>query len=269
MFSVSCQPAFPAYYLLDIENEGTTLILHFPNAIWVPITELLHTTPYKTQLQKSLYIPDFIIPGVLPWGFGPVLQERIKYSDDWMSLRCELPKFVNSAGEFCEEAWDRAFGLVASIHLLLECAQSVHHTTPLVGLRSQLIEIMVAAYESSGHRYCAISAGLSDEACNWIARQKSNENHRGITNHMINAYKRLFGKSELDSWDVHETNANIRPQCSISFSVPGDRTGIGTYTNRRQPHGIEMYDHNVDSPLQQLVLLIGLASLCHHIRLGM
>jgi hypothetical protein len=78
---------------------------------------------------------------------------------------------------------------------------------------------------------------------------------------MRNAYQRLFGKDILDRFDAMYIHARIEQPCRIHFSTVGDRTCVGSMTNYRNENGLELYDHNVDTPHQQIVLLIGLASM--------
>lgn len=265
MFRVSTESPFTAYYKLGIDNEGATILFNIPNGIWEKTVKNLHAFEFRSFLKQTLRISNFIVPGELPWGYGPIFIDGLPAIQDWHQIRCELPCFVDSNGSIRDDAWERGCAIVASIKFLIMCLQQAQRSKHAKTHHSQLMELIVSVRaESDGRRRYGIAAGLSAACCNWITQQDKRAEAITISKCMEVAYRRMLlnrAEKTVDTMFLR-CGAEIGPNCSVSLSVPGDRTGIGTYTNSRDRFGIDMYDHNVDTSMQLLTLLVGLAALC-------
>jgi hypothetical protein len=252
-------------YELDVRDNGTTLVIKVPQTIWVQALPYLTKRSALTPLERSLHIPSFIPPGSLPWGFSPVFV--LEESDpSWTTILCELPQFFSSESskENEENRWNRAHALSASLYWLFLCLEYAARTETTSVAASQLLEVHIGIGKEDYRYVLGIDAGFSLAACRWIESQTQRTEytkHPVITEYMINAYKRIYGEEELDRFDLHELRAEIASPCAIHFSTLGNRTGLGSFTNCKQTYGLELYCHNVDTTMQQLILLVGVAGL--------
>lgn len=77
----------------------------------------------------------------------------------------------------------------------------------------------------------------------------------------MRAYKRMFGMSKFDRYNF---DAKISDVGGVMLSCPGNATGIhpeNCYKVDVGKEGYELACHNLDTPMQQLALLAGLATL--------
>lgn len=269
MFSCVYGKPQPAMYEIRSADEGTTLIIHIREEVWPQVLLLLKTSPYRPIIEQNLRIPPFIAPSSLPWGFGPVFMEEPTNNPHWHIVRCELPQFFrwSSKDDWAEASrWTRAFCVSASIHWLLQCATYASTRVQLAGDLTQRIEVYTGARRDSSGTSCCISAGLSSPVCQWIRRQDSEELCAKLTRCMTNTYLRVYGKERVDRFDAYELGAKIRESPHLVFNCPGDRCSLypSLSSSRNLESGYELCDHNVDSPLQQLVLLMGVATLASY-----
>ena len=259
MFRVSCEPPFRAYYNLGAEDHGTTITIDMPNDVWRQVLTLISLNQYRNHIRKWFRVGDFIFPSALPWGYAPVFMDYPSPIPDWHRIICELPCFIDANGEIMEHAWVRGREIIASLWFLITCLENIRDDTHAQIPPYQSLELVVSGgCDDHSLRY-AIGAGISDACCNWITSHQNAPEIGTITTFMQNAYCRMYRLKTIDRYSANTCCAKVRSECSISFDAPGDRCGIGTYTNHRQRFGIEMYDHNVDTPVQVLTLLVGLA----------
>ncbi len=101
---------------------------------------------------------------------------------------------------------------------------------------------------------------------NWLAGFSPNTHLSKVEKAMTCAHRKIFGKnSDLEKRDIWAALGSGNGWLNIS--VPGDRCGIHpTHSSyslvNRGIQGYEFSCHNVDTPMQQLILLCGLAALC-------
>ncbi len=260
MFAVSGSAPFPAYYNIGVVDEGRTVVIDIPLSTWEQLPVLCRSNGYRELIKKWLRISDFIFPGALPWGYGPIFSDETSPRTDWHRIRCELPCFTDSNGQMIENGHLRGREIVGSLWFLIKCLESLQTEKPAMTSLQQSLELTVSARVDDGVSY-AIGAGVSNACCDWIVAHHQHEETATISRYMQNAYCRMFGLEKMERYDAQKCHADIRPDCSFSLEVPGDRTGMGTYTNHRGQFGVDMYDHNVDTSMQLLALLVGLATL--------
>lgn len=259
MFRISGEAPFGAYYNLGIEEDGVTIAIDVPNAVWEQFITLIRSDQYRDHIQKWFRTGSFIFPSALPWGYGPIFLNDQSPTTGWQRIRCELPCFVDVDGQMLEGSWARGREIIASIWFIITCLEKVRDDNLTYTFPYQSLEFVVSGtYDDHSYRY-AICAGLSNKCCDWIVSHENTPQIDEITRCMQNAYCRIYGPATMDPYKAHNCCAKIRAGCSLSFDAPGDRCGIGTYTNYRGKFGIDMHDHNVDNSMQVLILLVGLA----------
>lgn len=266
MFNVSETSPFPTYYTLDIESDAT-IVFYIPTPIWDVATGFFRDAPIREQLAKDLNLSLFIFPEEKDaWGFGSVLKNFPSAITGFTKICYEPRQFTGSDGFISPQSWNHAYGVVASIQFLLECAQYANRLSPVRTGLMQQVELEIIAHKLGLSRKTELNGGLSNALCDWITAQNVGV-HEKISGYMGNAYLVMHGSPHTTYRDTHDCFVTIQEHCSISFHVPGQRTGIGSYHNHRRQYGLNFTDHNIDNPIQAITLLTGLATLCHYAQL--
>ncbi len=265
-FKVTAQASMPLRYRLEPLEGGKTIGIITPSSTWEKAQQLLVHANGEAMYGYPLRIGPFIAPGSLPWGFGPVLElDRDFQIPNCKRVLCKIPQLWNEATENSNDSHKRGAEIIASIAWLLRCISGVSET-PSDCFESQLLEVTLDVSREENIARHGIFAGLSSFACSWIESRVQGENNSHcfkipeVTEHMTNAWLHIHGRDRLDGLEYHELRGEIRGPCCIHFHVPGTSTMLGSMTNRRTQHGLDLYDHNVDTTMQMLVLLVGLAT---------
>ena len=258
LFECVREPKSAKYQILALDG-GTTLQILIPGTLWLATIPLL-ISPMRRLMEGNLNIPDFIQPGILPWGFGPILSFEEDHRSPWRSILCELPNFTDTSSS--EFNWQKARATIASLEHLLRCVEyaSTKNSWTSHGVQ-QILEVSLGVHSEPTGITCFICAGFSSSLCTWLMSQQSQEISTSITQDMTNAYCRMYGKDGIDSYTCFELRAEIRDSIYATLPCPGDRTTLYPTSFQQDTNGYELGDHNVDTPLQQLTLLVGLASL--------
>lgn len=266
MFEVTFRPHVPVFYELDVLDEGRTLVIRIPKSIWTSLLNILTRRDFLKPIEQNLGIPSFIEPGLLPWGFGPVFMTEAESHPDWITLLCELPQLISSVEEKTVP-WNKSVALSASLHWLFYCLAAVGRRENSEMQQHQLLEVSIGIYKEEYQYHLCITAEFSLAACAWLEAEiakgdiHTRYEHPQLTLYMQRAYERLCGERSLDRFQLLCTCVQIYHPCCISFSTEGDRAGLGSFTNHKEEYGLELYDHNIDNAMQQLVLLVGVAGL--------
>lgn len=109
-----------------------------------------------------------------------------------------------------------------------------------------------------------ISGVATKKICGWIIDVVEQRESEKIEAHVSNAMKALYCNSEYKAFAEH-CRCRLYADGRFSLSCFGDATDVSIY-----PDGLVRDDeyyglvrcHNIDSPFQQIVLLIGLLKLC-------
>lgn len=109
----------------------------------------------------------------------------------------------------------------------------------------------------------AISGEFSIPLVEWLNSDSCDkkETTEQMKQAAMRAYRRMFGS---DKFDFYDFDAKISESGGIFLSCPGNATGIhpkSCYKIEIGKEGYELSCHNVDTPMQQITLLAGLAAL--------
>ncbi len=130
---------------------------------------------------------------------------------------------------------------------------------------SQLPQLLcISSSLDSEMRSAPLNGTYSPTLVEWFCRH-SNTHIAEAEKAMEIVLRKIHGK--FDQYDQMNTWAEIKENGRFSLSCPGDRTCLvadrnSSFVNR----GYDFYDHNLDNPAQQLVLLAGLGALCDRVR---
>lgn len=265
-FRCSYEADVPVWYDLDVLDGGRGLVLKIEKGAAEQLFEYL-TAKTANRFMSGVKVPTFIMPGILPWGYGPVLVMGGQ-EGPWVRIECDLPALfsdIKADTYTSEERWDRAYGLSATWSLLMAGLGQIGsiYMSPLDGL--QLLEVELGVNKERGMHSCPILAGLSVTTLDWLRGQGEERRHRVIGACMLEAHHRMRQYDRSDDWVNGRTYAMIRQPARIDFGCDGDACGLNPshdygYDLRHQK-GYELFPHNVDTPMQQMVLLVGIAAL--------
>jgi len=169
------------------------------------------------------------------------------YDED--CIRCQ------GGGKEIRYDWKRAHEISTSLNILTLRLPSYDHDVSTHF--PQLI-----TFEASGSpKNSAVFGEISIPLRNWLS---SNPDHSVVpeaVTAMKDAYMRMFG-ARMGLVEEHRFEMRIENNGGLIASCPGDACGIHPENwNFTEGRGYEFSSHNVDTPMQQLTLLAGLAAL--------
>jgi hypothetical protein len=216
----------------------------FPQVNWME-------TPIVKQYEKT-YGFSFVSPDVGKWGFEKSLETSISAEDGWYEVCAKLPKIRNNDH-------NSQVPLRVSLNLLFlilsiglgEKKDTAHHLPQLIVVNGLRVEV--------GHHGGSLSAEVSDEVAQWIDQQPHEAHNTVIVQAMKDAYHYMWPEDR--KWS--RFGALCRKTGLIYLDVPGQACGLGPdkYSGGEIVGGYELVPHNVDSGLEQLSLIAGLAKL--------
>lgn len=255
-FNCGLKLRLPAWYELGIADEGRRLVVSLGPTAYAVIQEHL-TGRYQwiTRFKEQFRLPAFVPPTESAWGFGAVCVSQSARREGWKAWEIELPAVAP------EQQWTAFRAITASLASLFMCLWLVEDRGDCSA--PQLLECELLVGEGMGGS--GIWAGTSPTLCRWLAQQPHESYHPGISAAMRCAFQQLSGKEPLGQSRIH---ALMRQPKWVNFNCVGNACGLDPdgYENRDLDKGYMLLPHNVDSPIQQLTLLVGLAALHHYAR---
>lgn len=249
----------PAVYKIKPHNEGSALLVSAHSDFLYYLEEVTKDSkkPYFNMISSELGVSS--LKGFtdlnLPWGFGDVFLPFSEENPDWYSWCCHLP---NATPLF----WYEAASLSASLGLFTYLARAY---TDISRTNSTLPQTFLVDLQTEREKR-DIWIDLTKDAVRWLAQQEETEAQPQIVGSMKKAYETMMGREARRDEFVR---ARIRKPYWLNLQVPGDRVGLdpGGYsaslddTGKPILMGYRLLPHNVDNSLQQLTLLVGVASL--------
>lgn len=193
---------------------------------------------------------EFIPPGAPEWGYGPVVTDAVA-NDGWVQLSCQLP--IQSQNH--ETAWHEGYAFSATLRMIFRVL-SVNEFVPQTH-RQQLIAIDDLMAESGMHG-ASMCGFVSPIMTDWT-RSNDTRDLAPVRSLMSEVHNAIWSGSAAQ---IREFNALFN-QGTLVLSVPGDRCDLycDGFHLPKEGRGYELESHNVDSPFQQMELLMGLAAI--------
>lgn len=251
------QEIIPMWYDLGVDGTDLLVYVHQKAADSVK-RSLTKSSPIVPALQKELNLPDFILPTEGKWGFGEILSIQQGITPDWITWKCPLPIILGpESGP--RGNWQGAFAVSATLQVLFTALAIADEETD-----SSLQQLLVVDgwLTRSGMNGGSLIVIVCPPLCSWLSQQEDNSTSPEIcaamkrTDEHMRGQKWSFGDSDFRAW--------FRQPKWINLDCPGEACGLDPvdYYNLSLERGYDLAPHNVDSPLQQLTLLSGLAALC-------
>jgi len=174
--------------------------------------------------------------------------------DEWREgekcLRCDGSKIQHTYD------WRAAYAITSSLGLLFAILDVDEDTSA-----KEYQHATVSVIARHGQHGSGIDGYFGADFIDYVVSNQFELKHiivKNVLEAMIAAETHMWGNGYTHA------RGTIRVDCdssSIGLTVPGDACGINTgFYSRRPGEGREFSCHNVDSPLQSLTLLAGLAS---------
>lgn len=209
--------------------------------------------PLVTSLQRRLKLAEFIPPSFESWGFGEVLRRKDTVSPDWTVWECRLPGAV---GEM-DIDWKQLDNVAASLEALFFTLGMVEGDCQVK--LPQLMHFLVSEMEEM--QRWSLNVYLAKAFSLWLNKQPDYSFYQGTEEVMRMAY----GHLTYDRGNLAESRSfkvRFTQPCGLNLSVPGNSAGLDPedYYNPKL-EGYELLPHNIDSPVQVLTCIMGMAKL--------
>lgn len=269
----------PAIYELSVETNNQSLIVSIQQEAYSEVQKLLQGVGLRPWfLSEDLNLPQFLRPSKswLWWGFGPVVSHMSDQRDNFSLFELALPKVVKYPPGYelaktldlpnvpWEEGydytlwqpdfdWNFAHAVSATLTLLFKSLSTIE--IPMDSEKPQLVEVDMSTNINNN----PISVTLGRSILPYLNRRFNNSHSQKAENVMREAYQYMMGK---DEFSMNRFEVLFRENRWVNLIVPGDACGLNPdgYYNTDQ-EGYTIYPHNVDSVVQQLTLLMGIAAI--------
>jgi len=280
----------PCWYELSW-NGLTPAILVKTHRDFLKIVPPLEKAPIVVSFMKEFEFSKFdanIQTG--DFGFEGAFK-RIKEENDFVVFQVPIPVAKKQTGRVCPECrgkkidkdfggkcffcdgagketridWQPLYAVSASFTLFFESASlwiGEEKITSCLFPQLILINTITLRDQHGGSLDGTYSIPLAD----WL-RSRHGTEMGCMVEPMVSAYRRLYGK--VDELDRHSFWARVEnEQGWFNVSCPGDACGLNPADSwgPKLGEGYRFGCHNVDTPMQQLTLLSGLAALCDQAR---
>ncbi len=247
----------PAWYKISSRHEGKGITLSVHRTALEEMRAIdWEKAPIAPDLKKSYGLPDFTPPNDGDWGFGNAMKSVESEDPSWVVWDIPFPVLKPKSRE------DPASGVVtiraslyiASTALSIFKGDTGWHT-------NQLIEIKNICLPQKDQWACgSLSATLTPDAIRWLKKQEHNSELLPVVKEMKAADQYLWPHN---SDRMYWFRAHCRQPKWINFTIPGNACGLDPdgYYDEKSDDGYKLVPHNVDSSLQQLTFLVGLAKL--------
>ncbi|MFA5084058.1 MAG: hypothetical protein WC475_01570 [Candidatus Paceibacterota bacterium] len=158
--------------------------------------------------------------------------------------------------------WQAAYAISASFSVFLMLLHSCEKDTSASSPQLMTVKTMTKAEAHGG----SLAGDISIPLRQWLCSIGQNDNGQipEMVQAMQIAYDKMLG---LREWHKFSFRASVRKNGGFVNDCPGDACGLHPYDwYMEEGKGYEFSCHNVDSPMQQITLLAGLAALCDRAR---
>jgi len=272
-------------YQLSFRNkssdENYAFVFRIHRSVTDLVPELHENTPIVERLAGSCNVEADSVTDDLTrgFGFGGLIQrDQGNESGGYITLTAELPPATQGnclrcggsgellSGEDCSQcdgsgraikASNSLEPMIASINLLLSALNQINSRGDSNRKQLLVVNVMMSR-ESSG-----IQGVLSSKIVDWVADIKRELFE--VEKVMQSAYELMAGNNLYDSSTYFNAKTE-KGSGRLGLSCPGDRSGLNPPSTFRKKEAYELVPHNIDTPLQVLTLLSGLAALEDKVR---
>ncbi len=248
----------PAWYKISSRHSGKSITLSVHRAALEEMKEIKwDTAPIAPHLKKEYNLPDFTPPNDGDWGFGNAMKQAKSEDPLWIVWDIPFPVLKPKSREDPPSGVlaIRASFYIASTALSIFKGDTGWKTNQLMEIENICLPDKERSFGSG-----SLSATLTPDAIRWLKQQSHNSELMPVVAEMKAADEYLWPHN---SDRMYWFRATCRQPKWINFTIPGDACGLDPdgYHDEKSDDGYKLVPHNVDSSLQQLTFLVGLAKL--------
>jgi hypothetical protein len=276
----------PCWYELSWQKSPAAIILRIHKKFiefFESKIKLTVETPIVKKFMEEFRFPSFSGDFSKDFGFNSVFKKR-KDEENFIVLAVNIPLIkiekgkcdsCNGSGKdalfggkctFCVGTgkefsydWLSAYAISATfttLFVILDCCRIETDSACF-----QLIKINTETFRDMHGGSLGGSYGIP--LVNFLKRLGPNEGIAEMVEAMKIAHQRLFG--ELKKYSAYDFRVDLsNGRGWLNVSCPGNACGLNSDfdSSFEENSGYDFSSHNVDSPMQQITLLSGLAALC-------
>jgi hypothetical protein len=240
--------------------EGIRKDLNLPNFI-EPSNDNDSIPPFATPVTKpEIDLPHFAKPvngrWGSRWGFGGILAKTGE-EPDWVSYRCPLPILKRQEDEAKEAALDHPFAASATLKIFFEKMYDSDEETGSELPQLLAIEGMRVERGDYGSLFWVF---VGKVLVPWLANHSDNSAISEMISAMASANRFMFPSD--NPINLSSFQAKFTKPKSIALECPGNVCSLAPKgACNESDNGYKLIPHNIDDPLQQLTLLVGVAKM--------
>ena len=282
---------WPEWFTLDFGVDPPRLLIGINEEVLGRLVPLLQKTPilatFSKQLEENGNDSEFLLDPAKPWGFGGVLTPcKYQHSDSpdylaWFSIGVPLVEKDVGVCDDCDGSKEdgegmnclRCSGTGRKTVMDWKVAKHIAMTLSSLcflfqwpdkelvdGLKTNWLQLL--SLQTHYEMGCAPLGAILASPFGFYVRSFSNTSLPLVKEAMKNTYLTAF--PGYKRFGDYHFDAVIRERGQLSLTVPGDACGLlvdGFDSSLRMRSGyLKLTDHNVDSSIQQLSLVCGLAA---------
>ncbi len=257
----------PTWYELSASEPGAFVIRIHKQAM-----DYLKSIPWNDGsrivgwYKQKMGFVSFSPPGEESVGFEGVLKSIPSTEPDWLLIKCPLPivRANDTKSSSIETPAKLIWAFRASLELIFKVLWLFQGSTYCTTQQLIIIEGIGVSTEMGG---AGLSATLTPSVIRFLTTLQNEDDAAllPIAQSMDRADKHMFQDDRYIHFDNHALKraCRFRKPKWISLHVPGDACDLSRayYSSEVSPDGYLLDPHNVDSHIQQLDFLVGLAAL--------
>jgi hypothetical protein len=250
--------SIPAWYELSLVNEGIIRLKVHRDALQHMRDVDWEKAPAVRDMVKRFGFESFYVPCDGMCGFDKVFTQGGLATGTWVGWDIRLPNIRTENGEH-EDSKKYTMAVRATLWLFTSCLWLYEGDTQWT--KPQLMVVEGICLPTEEMRMClgSLSVSLSPKVIRWLSKQPKNKHLEPVIDAMKNASRVMWESSS----DRGGFGALVRESKWLHLDVPGNACGLDpeSHDDESLDVGYTLEPHNVDSSLQQLTLLAGLAKL--------
>jgi hypothetical protein len=256
----------PAWYELSLKGD-TTLCFKVHRVALAEIQKLKWKgAPGVEDKMKRFKLPSFIAPCEGDCGFMNVFKSGKSENEHWIAWECELPKIKTYTTE-TEPSWQYTISIRCTLNMFF-CIALWMFEGNTGWHKPQLMFIEGICLPDSERRSSGdLSVTLMPPVMPWLAKHEDCTHIQPVVDAMKKASEHMWPRSSSHG----RFEALFQKPKRLTLSVPGDACILSRgdfYDDASLDKGYTLHPHNIDSSLQQLTFLAGLAKLHDLVREG-
>ena len=270
----------PCVYEISFKKEdGPVLLLRLHKDFVEANKDLIPMASYIDGIRKEHNLGEFLPLKEEYFGFNKAIRKS-RAIGDFIEFEIKIPIFAKKTKKLCNRCkgtgidsffkrecsfceggkyeifydWKSFDAISVSLQILMTMTDIFDQSTQ--SQDCQLLTFQVHCGKGQGHYPIGGYYGIS--FCNWLLSFPEDYQFNEVIKVMRDVYEHIHQR-KFSGWDFQ---AYVSGDAWLVISVPGNACGIFPESDGYKPgQGREYSCHNMDTPIQQVILLVALATL--------